>query len=92
MFLFLLLTFLTQNIKKSLKIPKGKMQYHYVLCYVCFFHDPVHSTLFVIQQIWLTLHATQWPKDTKGVIRIRKSKKNRQHSGQKIPKGGNQNP
>ena len=30
---------------------------------------------------------TQWPKDTKGVIRIRKSKKNRQHNGQKIPKG-----
>jgi hypothetical protein len=30
---------------------------------------------------------TQWPKDTKGVIRIRISKKNRQHNGQKIPKG-----
>jgi hypothetical protein len=29
---------------------------------------------------------TQWPKDTKGVIRIRISKKNRQHIGQKIPK------
>ena len=25
----------------------------------------------------------QWPKDTKVVIRIRKSKKNRQHDGQK---------
>jgi hypothetical protein len=35
---------------------------------------------------------TQWPKDTKGVIRILISKKNRQHKGQKIPKGGNQNP
>jgi hypothetical protein len=30
---------------------------------------------------------TQWPKDTTGVIRIRISKKNRQHNGQKIPKG-----
>jgi hypothetical protein len=30
---------------------------------------------------------TQWPKDTKGVIRIHISKKNRQHNGQKIPKG-----
>jgi hypothetical protein len=30
---------------------------------------------------------TQWPKDTKGVIRIRISKRNRQHNGQKIPKG-----
>ena len=31
---------------------------------------------------------TQWPKDTKGVIRIRISKeKNKQHNGQKIPKG-----
>ena len=30
---------------------------------------------------------TQWPKDTKGVIRIYISKKNRQHNGQKIPKG-----
>jgi hypothetical protein len=30
---------------------------------------------------------TQWPKDTKGVIRIRISKKNRQPNGQKIPKG-----
>ena len=29
----------------------------------------------------------QWPKDTIGVIRIRISKKNRQHNGQKIPKG-----
>jgi hypothetical protein len=26
---------------------------------------------------------TQWSKDTKGVIRIRKSKKDRQHNGQK---------
>jgi len=26
---------------------------------------------------------TQWPKDTKGVIRIRISKKDRQHNGQK---------
>jgi hypothetical protein len=31
--------------------------------------------------------ATQWPKDTKGVIRIRVTKKSRQHNGQKIPKG-----
>ena len=30
---------------------------------------------------------TQWPKDTKRVIRIRISKKDRQHNGQKIPKG-----
>ena len=30
---------------------------------------------------------TQWPKDTKGVIRICITKKNRQHNGQKIPKG-----
>jgi hypothetical protein len=30
---------------------------------------------------------TQWPKDTKGAIRIRISKKNRQDNGQKIPKG-----
>ena len=30
---------------------------------------------------------TQWSKDTKGVIRIRISKKNRQHNGQEIPKG-----
>ena len=29
---------------------------------------------------------TQWPKDTKEAIRIRMSKKNRQHNGQKIPK------
>jgi hypothetical protein len=29
---------------------------------------------------------TQWSKDTKGVIRIRISKKNRQHNGQNIPK------
>jgi hypothetical protein len=27
---------------------------------------------------------TQWPKDTKGVIRIRISKKNKQHNGQNI--------
>ena len=29
---------------------------------------------------------TQWPKDTKGVTRICKSKKDRQHNDQKIPK------
>ena len=29
---------------------------------------------------------TQWPKDTKEVIRSRKSKKDRQYNGQKIPK------
>ena len=31
-------------------------------------------------------------EDAKGVIRIHVSKKNKQHNGQKIPKGGNQNP
>jgi hypothetical protein len=30
---------------------------------------------------------TQWQKDPKGVIRIRTSRKNRQHNGKKIPKG-----
>ena len=30
---------------------------------------------------------TKWQKDPKGVIRIRTSKKNRQHNGKKIPKG-----
>jgi hypothetical protein len=30
---------------------------------------------------------TQWPEDTKGVIRSRISKKNKQYNGQKIPKG-----
>ena len=30
---------------------------------------------------------TQWPKDNKWVIRIRISKKNRQHNGQKIANG-----
>jgi hypothetical protein len=33
---------------------------------------------------------TQWPKDTKGVIRISISKKNRQHNGQKIQKGNSE--
>ena len=31
-------------------------------------------------------HTIQWPRDTKGVIRISKSTKNRQYNGQKIPK------
>ena len=34
---------------------------------------------------------TQWPKDTKGVIRIRISKMDRQHNGQRYHRG-NQNP
>ena len=29
----------------------------------------------------------EWPKDTKGVIRSRKSKKEKQWNGQNIPKG-----
>ena len=33
---------------------------------------------------------TQWPKDTTGVIRIRISKKNRQHNGQPIPQGSSE--
>ena len=33
--------------------------------------------------------ATRYQRE---VIRIRKSKKNRQYNGYKIPKGGNQNP
>jgi hypothetical protein len=32
-------------------------------------------------------YTTQWQKDTKGVIRSCKSKKDIQHNGQKIPKG-----
>ena len=34
---------------------------------------------------------TQWAKDTKGVIRIRISKKNGQHNGKRYQRG-NQNP
>ena len=30
---------------------------------------------------------TQWPQDTKGVIKIRKSRKDRQHNGHKILNG-----
>jgi hypothetical protein len=30
---------------------------------------------------------TQWPEEIKGAIRIRISKKNKQHNGQKISKG-----
>ena len=32
---------------------------------------------------------TQWPKDTNGVIRIRISKRNRQHNGQKYKRKKN---
>jgi hypothetical protein len=32
-------------------------------------------------------HTIQWPKDTKGEIRISQSTKNTQYNGQKIPKG-----
>ena len=33
---------------------------------------------------------TQWPKDTKEVIRSRELKKDRQYNGQKIPKGSSE--
>jgi hypothetical protein len=36
--------------------------------------------------LWYLLAITQWPKDTKGVIRICILKKDRQHNDQKIPK------
>ena len=39
------------------------------------------------QNPYIEEQTTQWPKDTKGVIRIHISKKKRQHNGQKIPKG-----
>ena len=38
------------------------------------------------QNPYIEEETTQWPKDTKGAIRIRILKK-RQHNGQKIPKG-----
>jgi hypothetical protein len=37
-----------------------------------------HSILIIEEE-----QTTQWPQDTKGAIRIRISKKNRQHNGQK---------
>ena len=39
------------------------------------------------QNQYIEEQTTQWPKDTKGAIRTSISKKNRQHNGQKIPKG-----
>ena len=39
------------------------------------------------QNPYIEGQTTQWPQDTKGVIRIRISKKDRQHNGHKIPKG-----
>ena len=39
------------------------------------------------QNPYIKEQTTQWNKDTKGLIRIRRSKKNRQHNGIKIPKG-----
>jgi hypothetical protein len=38
------------------------------------------------QNLYIEEQTTQWPKDTKGVIRICISKKNKQHNDQKIPK------
>jgi hypothetical protein len=35
------------------------------------------------QNPYIKEQTTQWPQDTKGVIRILISKKNRQHNGQK---------
>ena len=35
------------------------------------------------QNLYIEEQTTQWPKDTKGVIRICILKKNRQHNGQK---------
>ena len=41
-----------------------------------------------IYDFWLPLWYTiQWPQDTKGVIRSRKSRKDRQYNGYKLPKG-----
>jgi flagellar basal body rod protein FlgF len=54
--------------------------------------NPLHELDDQIKEIEKLLgseeeRTTQWPKDTKGLIRIRVTKKNRQHNGQKIPKG-----
>jgi hypothetical protein len=50
---------------------------------VSFGHCVVCSSSMYIEEE----QTTQWQKDTKGVIRICILKKNRQHNGQKIPKG-----
>jgi hypothetical protein len=46
---------------------------HFVVC---------SSLIYVFEE-----QTTQWPKDNKGVIKIHKLKKNRQHNGLKITKG-----
>jgi uncharacterized Zn-finger protein len=45
----------------------------------------LHVNYSLELHVWLT-QTTQWPKDTKEVIRSCKSNKDRQHNGQKIPK------
>jgi hypothetical protein len=57
------------------------------LCCLFFFNIPILITPLVsVQNLYIEEgQTTQWPKDTKGVIRIRILKKNRQHNDQKIP-------
>jgi hypothetical protein len=81
--------------KKSRRRPLCRLLFFDILILiiplVSFGHCVVSSSS--IYRFWLTLWylfailTTQWPTDTKVVIRISISKKNWQHDGQKIPKG-----
>ena len=74
-----------QEDKKSLKIPKGQSESVYrrrIDNTMAKRYQRGNQNPYIEEE-----QTTQWPKDTKGVIRIRISKKNRQHNGQKIPKG-----
>jgi hypothetical protein len=59
-------------------------------CWTCGFSLPLWYLLAIVLSVLVELakqQTRQWPKYTKGVMRTRKTNKNRQHNGQKIPKG-----
>ena len=67
--------------KKSLKIPKGQSESVYrrrTDNTVAKRYQRGNQNLYIVEE-----QTTQWPKDTKGAIRICISKKNRQNNGQK---------
>ena len=65
---------------------------HSLVGYVCSAHlvefrESSPSTILTTVDASSSLLLEEEFEDTKGVIRIRKSKKDKQHNGQKIPKG-----
>ena len=92
--LWLLITFLYRSLNFSFQklIIRYSKIHVTVLYFINLFFLLVFIVLSVLRPFTALVSSRKVWRYQRGVIRIRISKKNRQHNGHKIPKGGHQNP